>query len=74
LTFFNEGCNILIATPGRLKDFVGRSKVLMENVQYFVMDEADRLLDLGFSEVIREIGYPKISQCVNLTTHRANYF
>lgn len=50
------GCNILIATPGRLKDFVGRSKVLMEKVKYFVMDEADRLLDLGFSEVIREIG------------------
>jgi superfamily II DNA/RNA helicase len=40
--------NIIIATPGRLLDFIDRGKLLMYGVQHVVIDEADRMLDMGF--------------------------
>jgi superfamily II DNA/RNA helicase len=40
--------NIIIATPGRLLDFMDRGKLLMYGVQHVVIDEADRMLDMGF--------------------------
>ena len=40
--FFTTGCNILIATPGRLLDFVDKEKISFDNLQYLVLDEADR--------------------------------
>ncbi|CAH1163579.1 unnamed protein product [Phaedon cochleariae] len=42
------GCHILVATPGRLLDFVKRGHVSFASLQYFVLDEADRMLDMGF--------------------------
>jgi superfamily II DNA/RNA helicase len=47
--------DILVATPGRLLDYMDRGKVKFENVEMVVLDEADRMLDMGFQEPVEEI-------------------
>ena len=42
------GCNIVVATVGRLKDMVGRGRLDFSGVKFFILDEADRMLDMGF--------------------------
>ena len=48
-----QGCELLVATPGRLEDAARRGDVPLRQVRCCVLDEADRLLDLGFEEQIR---------------------
>jgi len=55
LTQLFKGCNVLIATPGRLMDFVEKGKVSFEDCRYLVLDEADRMLDMGFEPQVRKI-------------------
>lgn len=43
-----RGCAIVVATPGRLSDFVDSGSLSLSRVTYFVLDEADRMLDMGF--------------------------
>jgi ATP-dependent RNA helicase RhlE len=50
-----KGAEVLIATPGRLCDFIGRRLVNLSGVQVLVLDEADRMLDMGFLPSIEEI-------------------
>jgi len=50
-----DGVDILIATPGRLLDLYGKRAVYFEEIEILVMDEADRMLDMGFIEDINKI-------------------
>jgi len=56
LQSLNDGCNILVATPGRLNDFAERGRINFSCVKYLILDEADRMLDMGFM--------PQVKNCV----------
>ena len=57
----NAGVDILIATTGRLLDLMGQGYISIANVEHFVLDEADRMLDMGFIHDIKRI-LPKLPQ------------
>lgn len=50
-----RGVDIVVATPGRLLDLMNQGVVDLSNVEYFVLDEADRMLDMGFVPDVRRI-------------------
>lgn len=50
-----KGTHILVATPGRLNDFIQEGAVDLSHVDYLVLDEADRMLDKGFEQEVRKI-------------------
>ncbi|KAI3684319.1 hypothetical protein L6452_33541 [Arctium lappa] len=55
LDIVKKGVHIVVATPGRLKDLLAKKKMNLDNCRYLTLDEADRLVDLGFEDDIREV-------------------
>ncbi len=56
----SKGCDIVVATPGRLQDFIKNKKINLSNVNTIILDEADTMLELGFLAEIKAIlGYCK---------------
>jgi ATP-dependent RNA helicase DeaD len=55
LTLLKRGCNIAVGTPGRVLDHLSRGTLTLDHVRYLVLDEADRMLDIGFRPDIEKI-------------------
>lgn len=51
----NRGTDILVATPGRLLDLINQGFITLRHIEYFVLDEADQMLDMGFIHDIKKI-------------------
>lgn len=51
----DRGVDVVVATPGRLNDILEMKRVSLRQVSYLVLDEADRMLDMGFEPQIRKI-------------------
>ena len=62
-----NGVDVLVATPGRLLDLVGSNALRLSDVEHLVLDEADRMLDMGFIHDIRKI-------VTKLPAHRQTLF
>lgn len=50
-----RGVHILVATPGRLLDLIDQGHIKLDNISFFVLDEADRMLDMGFIRDVRKV-------------------
>ncbi len=50
-----NGVDILVATPGRLLDLISEKQISLEEVGIFVLDEADRMLDMGFLNDVKKV-------------------
>ncbi len=50
-----QGCQVVVATPGRLMDLMGRHAIRLDKVKIVVLDEADQMLDIGFRPAVEEI-------------------
>ena len=55
LSAIRQGARLVVATPGRLEDFLNRKLISLRGVRILVLDEADRMLDMGFQPAIRRI-------------------
>ncbi len=50
-----QGADIIVGTPGRVIDHINKGRIILDNISYFVLDEADEMLNMGFIDDIKEI-------------------
>lgn len=55
LKLLQSGCHLVVATVGRLMDFIQKGKILLDELKYLVLDEADRMMDMGFLNELRKL-------------------
>ncbi|MCF6339573.1 MAG: DEAD/DEAH box helicase [Sulfurimonas sp.] len=55
ITKLRKGVDIIIATPGRLLDHISQKTLSLKNIDFFILDEADRMLDMGFINDIKKV-------------------
>ncbi len=68
LQLIRRGARLIVATPGRLEDYLDRKLVKLDQVQILVLDEVDRMLDMGFKPAIR-----RIASCLPLSRQTLCY-
>ena len=65
-----RGVHIVVATPGRLMDMLDKKMFTLDVCRYLALDEADRMIDMGFEEDIRTIfSYFKVDSCSKFHTN-----
>jgi ATP-dependent RNA helicase DeaD len=55
MKYLHEGCSVVVGTPGRILDHISRKTLDLSHVKFVVLDEADRMLDMGFIDDVRDI-------------------
>ena len=70
--FIYLGAEICISTPGRLIDFLEAGKTNLRRTTYLVLDEADRMLDMGFEPQIRKI-FDQVRVCFHMSVDTSCY-
>ena len=62
MDIIRRGVHVMVATPGRLMDMLNKKMVTLDVCRYLCLDEADRMIDMGFEEDVRTIfSYFKVS-------------
>ena len=55
ISLLRSGCDVLVATPGRLIDLLQQGVIALDDIKYLILDEADKMLEMGFEEQVRSI-------------------
>lgn len=66
MDLIKSGVHIVVATPGRLKDLLHKKRLNLDTCSYLCLDEADRMVDLGFEDDVRDVSWLSAAQHIAL--------